>query len=168
MARVVVLYFGPIVTRKDAASVGRRRYFTGKPCVHGHVEERLVSCKKCCECHRLLGQNGSYITSDARRLRRRESRDTKRVSRTGRPKPSMCDLCERKVKVVFDHCHASGCFRGWICNQCNQTLGLVRDDPSLLRRMARYLEKHNGASDDETTEPTPIERLCRTGSFLPN
>jgi hypothetical protein len=75
--------------------------------------------------------------------------------RAGRAKPAVCDLCHRKSgKICFDHCHATGRFRGWLCDTCNSALGFANDDPKLLRRMARYLEKSrqpdllNGANRD--------------------
>jgi len=40
-----------VITRAAARAAGRSRYFTGVPCVHGHVVERYVaepgSCVKC-------------------------------------------------------------------------------------------------------------------------
>ena len=39
-----------IITRTEAKAQGLKRYFTGKPCKHGHIDERLVcdgSCKTC-------------------------------------------------------------------------------------------------------------------------
>lgn len=39
-----------IVTRKEAKAAGRTRYFTGAPCPKGHVSERFVCSRGCCEC----------------------------------------------------------------------------------------------------------------------
>jgi len=39
-----------IISRKQAKSEGLKRYFTGKPCPHGHVCERFVSAGQCFEC----------------------------------------------------------------------------------------------------------------------
>ncbi len=39
-----------IIARKDAKSLGMTRYFTGKPCLCGHVCERFVSGGSCREC----------------------------------------------------------------------------------------------------------------------
>jgi hypothetical protein len=39
-----------IITRQEAKAKELTRYFTGKPCVHGHVAERLVKNKTCLTC----------------------------------------------------------------------------------------------------------------------
>lgn len=63
---------------------------------------------------------------------------------TGRPKPTGCDICggnDKRWRLAYDHCHAKGHFRGWLCRRCNLVLGRVNDDPNLLRRMIAYLER---------------------------
>lgn len=62
----------------------------------------------------------------------------------GRTKPDVCDICGQGGKICFDHSHAQGVFRGWLCNRCNLALGHVKDSPSLLRKLADYLENANG------------------------
>jgi hypothetical protein len=42
-----------IVSRKDAVSLRLIRYFTGKPCKHGHVAERRTDTGSCIEYQRL-------------------------------------------------------------------------------------------------------------------
>lgn len=39
-----------LLSRKEAIKKGLTRYFTGKPCSHGHFSERLVSNMGCQEC----------------------------------------------------------------------------------------------------------------------
>jgi hypothetical protein len=41
------------ITRKAAKEIGSARYFTGNPCKHGHVSERLTINGSCVECSRL-------------------------------------------------------------------------------------------------------------------
>lgn len=41
-----------IITRAEARARGLKRYFTGKPCKHGHVAERQTGGKGCLECAR--------------------------------------------------------------------------------------------------------------------
>ena len=39
-----------IITRKEAKDNGKLKYYTGKPCKHGHIAERRVSTGACCGC----------------------------------------------------------------------------------------------------------------------
>ena len=39
-----------IVSRSEALAAGAARYFTGVPCKHGHIAERYVASKTCCDC----------------------------------------------------------------------------------------------------------------------
>lgn len=41
-----------IISRKEARAAGLKRYFTGKPCKHGHIAERYL-WGVCIECYRL-------------------------------------------------------------------------------------------------------------------
>ena len=41
-----------IISRQDAVSKGMISYFTGKPCINGHIAERRVCDWKCRECER--------------------------------------------------------------------------------------------------------------------
>jgi len=43
----------PILTRQDALAIGYIRYYTGKPCKHGHDSERYTNSRTCVECNRL-------------------------------------------------------------------------------------------------------------------
>jgi hypothetical protein len=43
-------------------------------------------------------------------------------------------------RLVGDHCHATGKFRGIICDNCNVAMGLTGDQPELLRALADWIE----------------------------
>lgn len=47
----------------------------------------------------------------------------------------------KRAKLAVDHCHGSGVVRGLLCHQCNVALGLMQDNPGLLRAAAEYLER---------------------------
>ena len=62
-----------------------------------------------------------------------------------RPATAVCEVCKDDSKPInLDHCHVSGKFRGWLCPRCNKTLGMVKDNPELLRKLADYLENFTG------------------------
>ena len=79
-------------------------------------------------------------------------REAKMWEIAGRPRADKCDICDKNEMTVFDHCHAEGHFRGWICDRCNKTLGLVYDDIVLLKKLILYLEGNNGQIDSKETE----------------
>lgn len=55
----------------------------------------------------------------------------------------------------MDHDHATGKARGMICNSCNAAVGLVKDDPETLIRLAAYLKDPPlGKFEFDWTEPT--------------
>lgn len=63
-----------------------------------------------------------------------------------------CDICGSEgfiigtnghsEKLAVDHCHQSGYVRALLCHNCNRALGLMQDDPDLLRKAAQYIETH--------------------------
>lgn len=68
----------------------------------------------------------------------------KREQQANRPRPNTCEVCSSPDNIMFDHSHASGKFRGWLCRRCNWVLGHVSDDPTLLEKLAVYLRTHDG------------------------
>lgn len=213
MAEIVVLYSGPIVSRKNARAAGLKRYFTGKPCKHGHVAERQSRGSACVECVRLHVVRSSYdyvkewkakhpekvaaankryaqkhpetgrkavkrynerhrerllpeLAAKAREKRKNDPEGERRrrlvfkarreeflTEIAGRARPLVCELCvENNGGIVFDHCHRTDAFRGWLCDRCNKVLGLVKDDHTLLRTMAEYLEMASVKVDEQTQE----------------
>lgn len=53
-----------------------------------------------------------------------------------------CPICNNYTeKWVLDHCHNNMTFRGYICASCNSGIGLLHDDPEVLRRALDYLLK---------------------------
>lgn len=71
----------------------------------------------------------------------RAARKAKRKERlAGSKRPDRCSVCDRGGKIVWDHCHQSGTFRGWICEPCNKVLGFCSDNPDVLRALAKYLD----------------------------
>ncbi len=49
-----------------------------------------------------------------------------------------CNICGSRAEVV-DHDHASGTFRGFLCNRCNLGLGHFADSVEKLKKAIKYL-----------------------------
>jgi hypothetical protein len=67
-------------------------------------------------------------------------RRSKLEIKAGRPRPKTCEVCGSSGKIMFEHDHTTGKFRGWLCGCCNTALGMVKDRPDILRALALYLE----------------------------
>lgn len=53
-----------------------------------------------------------------------------------------CAICRRVMKEpVVDHCHDTRVVRGLLCHSCNRGIGLLGDNPEVLKRATVYLEK---------------------------
>lgn len=49
-----------------------------------------------------------------------------------------------KWKVfAVDHNHKTGTVRELLCNECNRGIGLLKDNPELLMKAAKYILKHD-------------------------
>jgi hypothetical protein len=55
----------------------------------------------------------------------------------------ICAICPEDISDSFhvDHSHVSGEVRGLLCSNCNTGIGLLKDDPAVLRSAVEYLEK---------------------------
>jgi hypothetical protein len=56
-----------IISREQAKAAGLARFFTGKPCIHGHVAERYTSGRVCAECHKKVSIEYNARNSDKAR-----------------------------------------------------------------------------------------------------
>lgn len=56
-----------------------------------------------------------------------------------------CEICGRQPRngyqLSIDHDHATGKFRGLLCNQCNTGLGQFQDSPGVLTNAIAYLRR---------------------------
>lgn len=50
-----------------------------------------------------------------------------------------CEICGEEAKLVIDHDHKTGKFRGMLCGACNHGLGNFRDNPQVLKAAIKYL-----------------------------
>lgn len=136
----------PIITRKEAVERSLPRYFTGKPCKHGHIAERVVK-GTCVECDRLRAHVNTphdKLKKRERNLKARYGMDiTEFVARVEQQK-NRCAICRNLTKkLIVDHCHSKDTVRELLCSRCNNLLGLAEDQIELLHAAIDYLVKHS-------------------------
>ena len=50
-----------------------------------------------------------------------------------------CTCCGRKAKLLLDHDHKTGLFRGYICSKCNTGIAFLGDTDDGVSRALNYL-----------------------------
>lgn len=129
--------------RHAAKQAGEKTYFTGEPCVRGHVSARQTTTRKCIECRREEDRAWYHNNKDeARRLSRERRR--KKLPAPTRPEPLACEMCSGPPTartLHLDHDHRTGIFRGWLCHYCNTNLGRFGDSIAGLMRAVEYLRR---------------------------
>jgi uncharacterized protein YaaR (DUF327 family) len=85
-----------ILSRKEAASLGLTRYFSGKPCRNGHVAERYTKKSTCVQCdsERHLAKN---LTTDELSRRNARQAKSKRAWRARRPEHNKAKSAEYRA-----------------------------------------------------------------------
>lgn len=65
------------------------------------------------------------------------------VNSPTRKQPKLCECCKRPNKLVEDHNHQTGLFRGWLCGSCNRGIGLLTDSVKGVEQAVLYLRKYD-------------------------
>lgn len=130
-----------------------------------------ITTKKCSKCsiEKTLDQFGGNTSScdhfdkNGYRLRRPECKECGKKTASGKnlakkkakqlgipykaPNDSLCAICDKEPRVgndlVFDHCHKTDTFRGYCCNSCNRSIGVLGDDIDGILNVLNYLLKSN-------------------------
>lgn len=60
----------------------------------------------------------------------------------GDDEPNAHGRTRKKFRLSVDHCHKTGAVRGLLCQKCNRAIGLLDDDPIVMRKAISYLLRH--------------------------
>lgn len=61
----------------------------------------------------------------------------------------ICPICAIGPQVLhYDHDHATGTLREFICQKCNHALGLFNDNPEVMRKAAEYVASFRHTKKD--------------------
>lgn len=149
--------------RAAAIAAGLKTYDPGMTCQRGHSSPRRTNNDQCVACHqfRAAAKRISNAKANAKHERQRQ----KDVLAGIEPRPhfrdcppppvdNSCQCCgrigsnHRMKNLSLDHCHASGAFRGWLCDNCNRGIGLLGDDIPGLMRAVEYLRRARDSQVD--------------------
>lgn len=105
------------------------------PKVRVGEKRKKSNCTQCARIRSIKDKHGITEEEYDERLQRQEN---------------LCGLCKRPLGSKpphLDHNHKTGKLREFLHHHCNSALGMLEDNPALLRLAAEYLEKHTGDQD---------------------
>ena len=124
---------------------------------------RRGSCKEC----RRATEKENWLKNINRPSRHPDAKRKERLKRVFGITPedydsmllkqkNVCAICKLpnhwnrrdKSRLAIDHDHKTGLVRGLLCHPCNQSLGLMQDDPSRLIAAAAYLLQNEQINED--------------------
>lgn len=108
---------------------------------------RAARCKECAS----KAWRDNYKASQGRyQATAWKAKRTRQVKELG-VIPDRCEVCGAKffpgrhTGEQWDHNHATGKGRGWLCQGCNKALGSAGDNPLILSALAEYLKTKGAA-----------------------
>lgn len=64
-----------IITAAEARERGLKKYFTGAPCLNGHISQRFIGNGGCCECVRQRSKQNAELINSINRQRAKDKRE---------------------------------------------------------------------------------------------
>jgi hypothetical protein len=66
---------------------------------------------------------------------------------------SGCEVCGKLTDDLHvDHHHRTGIVRGLLCTQCNVGIGMLKEDPQIMRAAIDYLGRYDNGLGDEQSQ----------------
>jgi len=89
-----------------------------------------------------IEQRRSYYREECKECEKKLSKQLREAKKHATPQPDRCECCNKKdTRLVVDHDHKTGEFRGWLCRSCNLGLGKLGDDITGIQNALNYLNK---------------------------
>ena len=130
-------------TRLLASHHGSVTYKPKEPCNSGHYL-RWVNTNNCVQCDE-NARARHKISAKFSRIKKEYGLTREQYLKFVELHDGSCALCGLKPESHFslhiDHCHQSSKVRGLLCGPCNQGIGLLKEDPALLKKAITYLSK---------------------------
>lgn len=93
-----------------------------------------------------LGKEINYTRNRAASLRKLYGISEDQYNDRLKTQSGVCAICfyppKTTKKLSVDHDHKTKLIRGLLCDNCNRSLGLLKDDISILQRAIYYLKKY--------------------------
>lgn len=137
------VFCAPLCKQKHSHEKARSAHAGQRRCACGAEVERKPGKAVCDVCKK--DPRANQGEKDRRRTLRKYGVDQNWYDATLAAQGGRCAICSTdqpgRPSWSIDHCHSTGVARGLLCNHCNTAIGLMRDDPEVMRRAIEYLTR---------------------------
>ena len=118
---------------------------------HSHLPAEST-CRKCGQTKTIdnfsirgEGKIKNRINIDCKQCINEERRILNDIRKNAPEMPEVCDCCGQKPTgrlkktLCLDHCHETGTFRGWLCDNCNVSISRAGDTLEGVKRIYEYM-----------------------------
>jgi hypothetical protein len=134
--------------RTAAREKGELYYYSGRPCLRGHMSKRRVTTGSCQECHKKFNNSKKHSLKAKYKITLEQYNEMLKLQN------GVCKICNKpetaidkvtkKIRTLsVDHCHDTKKVRGLLCHNCNVGIGSLKHNPNFLRTAALYCETVN-------------------------
>lgn len=131
------------------------RYHDCRPCSVIRMRERYAGLSKTKKAKYKIYAAAQYKKNKSKSKKKTRDNELKRKYNLTRDEYNNLFLlqnyncgnlkCDSNLKIKIshvDHNHETGKVRGLLCNNCNMSLGLLKEDCNKLQGLIDYIEKH--------------------------
>lgn len=108
------------------------------------------------------------------------NKEVEKIRKTAPPIPDVCECCgkkpnigdnlnpsKRKSNLVLDHDPVKKSFRGWLCNDCNRSIGSFGDNLEGMLKPVNYLLKNEPDGEVKEQLVSILEKLLNDSKSTP-
>ena len=107
-------------------------------------KNRMPHCQRCGETKApsCFARDRKWLTKHCKTCRNIAKHTRTQLHKQFPLKTHECEICSKPGKLVLDHDHHTGMFRGFLCQSCNVGLGCFDDNLEGLSKALEYLNKN--------------------------
>ena len=125
--------------------------FTAVLPFEGEEQTMRENTKKCIKCKETLPlsnfhRDRGYTHHMCIKCKRKAGKQLKKIKKNAPEPPEVCECCGENPKdrpggkLITDHDHETGEFRGYICDKCNHGIGKLGDNLEGVMKAVKYFE----------------------------
>ena len=111
-----------------------------KTVIHKKICTDCTLTKSISQFHKHTKKRDGY-SNQCKDFKNRERALLRKLHKVAPKRPDACECCGATDKILqLDHDHSNDTFRGWLCGDCNRSIGHLGDNKESVQKALDYLK----------------------------